>query len=136
MQNEDIDTVDDCYAEDTLTADAEDTLTADAEGTLTADAEDTLTADNEGTLTADAEETLSAEEEESTRDGETEADNLMDPRMYETVNIVVTKGQKRKNGPNSQIESQPKKCRAVHGTEGKDLWCKPCRSKKKCTKFT
>ena len=65
--------------------------------------------------------------------------------MYEAVkeNVVVTsKGQKRKRAPTSQLDKLPKskktsttKCRGVYGAEKKDLWCKACKNKHKCTKF-
>ena len=72
---------------------------------------------------------------------------LVDPGMYEVVNendVVASKGKKRKRGPSSQLEGDPKpkskksstaKCRGVYGAEKRDLWCKACKNKHRCTKF-
>ena len=61
--------------------------------------------------------------------------------MYEAVE-VVNKGKKRKRISSSNLEEIPKskkisttKCRGVFGAEKRDLWCKNCKNKKKCTKF-
>ena len=108
--------------------------------------EETISADEavgEETISADetvGEETISADESVGEGDRVPLDDHLFDPDMYEPVQEVsegINRGKKRKLAPNSQNENGPqrKKCRAVYGTTQKELWCKPCQSKRKCTKF-
>ena len=71
--------------------------------------------------------------------------HLNDPQMYEVVEesvIVTKKSVKRKRDQCSQLEDAPKskrtttaKCRGVYGIEKRELWCKDCKNKKRCTKF-
>ena len=43
------------------------------------------------------------------------------------------RNQKRKR--TGDHEPSKKKCRAMHGIDHKELWCKPCTNSKKCTKY-
>ena len=66
--------------------------------------------------------------------------NLNDPEMYEPVAEslkVTSQGKKRKRGPDSQTENVPsaKKCRAVYGVAQRELWCKMCKRRHKCSRF-
>ncbi len=48
------------------------------------------------------------------------------------------RGRKRKNDNPDSLPPKKKKvakCRATHGKEHRDLWCKECRQSKKCTKY-
>ena len=48
------------------------------------------------------------------------------------------RGRKRKNDAPDPLPSKKKKvakCRATHGKDHKELWCKECRQSKKCTKY-
>ena len=43
---------------------------------------------------------------------------------------------KRKRSDDSSLPpKRVKKCRAVHGLDQKELWCKPCINSKKCVKY-
>ena len=42
---------------------------------------------------------------------------------------------KKKEKPDDSKAGPPKKCRAVYGLDSKNLWCAPCRSKKKCVRY-
>ena len=44
--------------------------------------------------------------------------------------------QKRKRSDDTSLPPKRiKKCRAVHGVDQKELWCKPCINSKKCVKY-
>ena len=45
-------------------------------------------------------------------------------------------GKKRKRTTGETNLPKSKKCRAIHGQDNKDLWCKPCKNSKKCTKYS
>ena len=81
--------------------------------------------------TADSEATLSVNESEETISAE-------EVTMMELEQERQSQGKKRKRGHQSQLEDvqKTKKCRGVYGVERRELWCKMCKNKKKCTKFT
>ncbi|XP_065198819.1 chromodomain-helicase-DNA-binding protein 7-like [Sycon ciliatum] len=66
-------------------------------------------------------------------------------RMYPNYNpreayssMGPRKGRRPRRGDHLQNDevTQLKKCRARYGLDHTEKWCKPCRRKKKCTKFT
>lgn len=49
---------------------------------------------------------------------------------------IRKKGKKRERAAVPVDSDLPRKCRARYGVEQSHLWCKPCRRKKKCIKFS